>query len=53
MVDNDMRGLTTHVATIGLYGPHTFGNTAAGEGTYIEDDGAHDNTVTGYVAAAQ
>lgn len=53
MVGNDMRGLTTHVATIGLYGPHTFGNTAAGEGTYIEDDGAHDNTVTGYVAAAQ
>ena len=53
MVDNDMRGLTTSMATVGLYGAHTYGNAAAGDGTYIEAEGAHDNAITGYKESAR
>lgn len=51
IADNDMTGFTPSVANVGLYGANTHHNEVKGAaGVYVEADGAHDNTVTGYTA---
>ena len=49
IADNDMTAFTPSVANVGLYGENTHDNQVTGaDGVYVEADGAHDNTVTGY-----